>query len=114
MANELRRFVAELDEKLLRNHRQDNELFERLTSLQRSSGLIHGDRPFSPFLRPYFLERSRYEQVRDAAKTLSGCFEKLTAAALRNPEVMERLGLTEKEEIAARLEPGYGSVSVTS
>ena len=106
--------IDRLDAQLLERHRSNNELFEQLTGLQRVTGLLHGDRPLCPFLRPFFLPASRYKAISYAAKQLSRAFEKLTAAALDNAEIMNELGLTEKEEKWARLEPGYRCVSVNS
>lgn len=112
--NELNELVNELDTELLANHRHDGSLFEALTDLQRRSSILHDDRPICPFLRPFFLSRSRYDAVRNAARHLSTAFERLTAVALKNPVIMAELGLTEKEEKWARLEPGYECVSVNS
>jgi hypothetical protein len=47
--------LARLDGQLVDRHSQDTELFERLTALQRESGILHGKRPICPFLRPHFL-----------------------------------------------------------
>ena len=106
--------MGELDRELLREHRFDADLFEELTDLQRRSGIMHGSRPISPFLRPYFLENSKYLAIRRSARVLSGAFDALTAAALEYHELIEMLGLTETEERFARFETGYNSVSVTS
>jgi len=106
--------IEELDRELIANHRFDVELYERLVTLQRELGLLHGDRPICPFLRPYFLGESRYKAIRLSARILSGAFEKLTKAALENAEIMAELALTEKEERWASLEPGYRCVSVNS
>ncbi len=110
----LRNLISELDRILLREYRYDAELFDELTGLQRSSGIMHGDRPICPFLRPYFLESSRYQAIRSAAHVLSGAFDSLTKAALEYHELIETLGMTEAEERFARFDPGYESVAVTS
>lgn len=114
MSTSLDELVAELDRTLMEEHRFDAALFEELTSLQREAGILHGIRPISPFLRPYFLGSSRYESIRRSAHVLSDAFDRLTSAALEYPELTEILGLTEAEERFARFEPGYSSVSVTS
>jgi hypothetical protein len=106
--------VSELDRELMQNHRFDTALFDELTELQLRSGITHGQRPISPFLRPYFLPASTYQAVRAAARTLSGAFESMTKAALEYPELMDVLGMSEKEQRFARFETGYNSVSVTS
>lgn len=114
MAPIMKEIVSDLDRQLLREHRFDTALFAELTEIQKASGIMHGKRPISPFLRPYFLESSRYEAIRRAAHTLTGAFTALTDAALENAELMGLLCLTEAEEKFARFEPGYSEISVTS
>ncbi len=110
----LKEKVADLDRELLREHRYDTALFSELIEIQRASGILHGSRPISPFLRPYFLEASRYAAIKRAARAISSAFEALTDAVLESPELMRRIGLTEAEERFARFDPGYRTVSVTS
>ena len=114
MNRKLNEKVAELDRELLRKHRVDTDLFTKLTEMQRASGIMHGSRPISPFLRPYFLEASRYRAISYAARVVSTAFTVLTEEALENPLLMARLGLTEAEERFARFETGYRAISVTS
>jgi len=114
MDRSLKQIVRELDSHLIREHRHDTELFAELTEIQKASGIMHGSRPISPFLRPYFLEGSRYNAIRKAAHALTGAFTALTLAALESPELMKILNLTEAEERFARFEPGYREISVTS
>ena len=114
MNRSLREIVSDLDSHLLREHRHDTALFTELTEIQKASGIMHGSRPISPFLRPYFLESSRYNAIRKAAHTLTGAFTALTAAALESPDLMKILSLTEAEERFARFDPGYREISVTS
>jgi hypothetical protein len=85
-----------------------------LTAIQRLSDILHGDRPISPFLRPYILAESRYRAIQRAASVLSQAFETLTAAVLDDAGLASILGLTEKEMKFARIEPGYEAVSITS
>lgn len=114
MTPSLETIVSQLDRQLLAEHRYDTELFEELTALQHSSGILHGDRPICPFLRPYFLSGQRYTEIRRAARTLFDAFRSITHAALENDEILAELGVSEKEARWARLEPGYIDVSVTS
>jgi hypothetical protein len=105
--------LSELDDLIVQNHRTDRALFDELTTLQREHGILHDERPICPFLRPYFLGRTTYDRVARAASVLSGAFERLTEAALADPTIARELGLTEKELLWARLEPGYGAVSAS-
>lgn len=104
--------IDKLDADLLESHRFDDRLFEQLNDRQRATGLLHADRPITPFLRPYFLSESRYQEISRAARLLSTAFEKLTRFALVNDQAMKHLGLSEKEAKWARIAPGYDCVSV--
>ena len=114
MPASIKELISRLDCELIDNHRFDLDLFDELSQTQHESGILHGDRAISPFLRPYFLERSRYDEIRRAARSLSGTFETITNAALQYDEIMSELGVSEKEARWARLEPGYSGVSVNS
>ena len=108
------RLIRELDASLISAHRYDSALFDELTEMQRSSGILHGNRPISPFLRPFFLKQSLYEEIRTAAAALSAAFDAVTRTALEQKELSDLLGLTEKELRFANLDPGYKGVSITS
>jgi hypothetical protein len=114
MRESLEKLVQNLDEKLLEKYRFDTGLFRRLSEIQRQSGIMHDDRPICPFLRPHFFARSHYEAVARAAENLHLAFERMTEAALENPQIMAELVLTEKEERMARIEPGYPGLCVSS
>jgi hypothetical protein len=114
MSESLLNLISELDHELLREHRLDTDLFGKLAAIQESSGILHGTRAICPFLRPYFLARSRYDAINSAANLLSRAFASVTAAALEYDEIMSVLGMSEKEARWARLEPGYLDVSVNS
>ncbi|MBV9216319.1 MAG: hypothetical protein JO053_09090 [Acidobacteria bacterium] len=106
--------VDDLDRKLVHEHEHDTSLFDRLTEKQRQTGILHGKRPICRFLRPYFLPETRYREIKDAAWTLYGAFGEVTAAALRDNAIADELGLLEAELRAARIDPGYQDISITS
>jgi hypothetical protein len=114
MNERLEKLVERLDEKLLEKYRFDTRLFDVLSEIQKQTGILHDERPICPFLRPHFFPRSRYEAIKRAAENLHLAFERMTEAALRNAEIMAELGLTEKEERMARLNPGYRNLCVSS
>ncbi|HMS09261.1 MAG TPA: hypothetical protein PKE66_07245, partial [Pyrinomonadaceae bacterium] len=114
MNDELKRSIRGLDEELVRNHRNDRELFGRLSELQKELGLLHGDRPICPFLRPFFLSRELYSEISRAARALSGAFAQVALAALEEPAIAKLLRISEKEMTWARLDPGYSGVTVNS
>lgn len=110
----VKQLINELDRRLLGSHKSDLDLFDRLTAQQLAGGILHGSRPICPFLRPFFLEGSRYREITTAASHVSSALNTVTRAALADDEILRQLGVTEKEARWARLDPGYAHVSVTS
>jgi len=106
--------VQGLDEQILNDPSFGPEQFSQFVKLQRELGLVHGDRPTCPFLRPQFLGRKQYESIRAAAETLAFSFEKLAVQALDNAALSDELGLSETEINLARIDPGYSRVCVSS
>ena len=106
--------VQSLDRQILGDPAMNSELFDRLLAQQRELGLLHGDRPTCPFLRPHILSRSQYDEIAAASETIAGAFEKLVARALNDDVLMSELGLTSAEEKMARIDPGYRRLCVTS
>jgi hypothetical protein len=103
-----------LDQRISNDPHVGPELFARLFAAQRALGLVHGERPFSPFLRPYLLTRALYEEIARAAETLALAFERLAARALVDDSLLAELSLTENETRMARIDPGYPRLCVTS
>lgn len=114
MNNDLSDIVAGLDATIIENHRFDHQLFEKLNESQRELGLLSGDRPFSPFLRPKLMTRSMYDRISRASEVLASAFDLMTMAALGSSEIMAELCLTETEERYARMDPGYPGVCNSS
>lgn len=106
--------VKELDERILNDPTLGRDLFDELIAAQRELGLVFGNRPTCPFLRPHIITRSQYDQVTQAATTIAQAFEKLVAHALINEELLKVLGLTDAEERMARIDPGYSRLCVSS
>ena len=89
-------------------------MLDELRVAQRELGLLHGERPTCPFLRPHILSRSQYEAIKYAAQTLAGAFEKIAVAALADETLLCLLDMTPHEEQAARIDPGYARLCVSS
>ena len=106
--------TGELDRLIVADTSLSPALFEQLRSAQRDLGLLHGDRPTCPFLRPHILSRSQYETIKHAAETLAGAFEKIAFAALKDDALLTLLNVTPVEAEAARIEPGYSRLCVSS
>jgi glutathionylspermidine synthase len=110
----LSRIIKDLDERILGDSNLTPDLFAELIAAQRELGLVFGDRPTCPFLRPHIITRSRYEDIAQAARTIAHAFDKLVRQALVDEELMKIFGLTEAEERMARIDPGYSRLCVTS
>jgi uncharacterized circularly permuted ATP-grasp superfamily protein len=106
--------LKELDEHILQDPALVPALFDRLTARQRELGLVFGDRPTCPFLRPHIISRSQYDEVARAAQTVAAAVENLVAHALVDDELLATLGLTERELQMARIDPGYSRLCVSS
>lgn len=106
--------IRKLDRSIVADATLGPALFERLRVSQRELGLVHGDRPTCPFLRPHILPRAQYEAVKRAAETLAGALEKIAVAALSDGALLALLDLTPAQAEAARIEPGYSRLCVSS
>ena len=106
--------LKELDDCIVRNVELNETVFAQLTSLQRQLGLVFGDRPTCPFLRPHIITRTQYDEVARAAGTVSGAIEKVVERALTDDELLRQLDLTAREKQMARIDPGYSRLCVTS
>jgi uncharacterized circularly permuted ATP-grasp superfamily protein len=106
--------VKELDERILTDPTLGRDFFDELIAAQRELGLVFGNRPTCPFLRPHIVTRSQYAEVTQAAATIAQAFEKLVARALIDQELLKVFGLTDAEEKMARIDPGYSRLCVTS
>lgn len=106
--------LKELDERILRDPNLTPDLFAELIAAQHELGLVFGDRPTCPFLRPHIITRSLYEDISQAARTIAGAFDKLVQQALVDEELLKIFRLTEAEECLARIDPGYSRLCVTS
>lgn len=106
--------IRELDERILNDPTLVQSLFDQLIAAQRELGLVFGDRPTCPFLRPHIIARSQYAEVTQAATTIARAFETLVDHALSNEELFKVFDLTAAEEKMARIDPGYSRLCVTS
>ena len=106
--------IKQLDHLIVGDTTLGPALFEQLRVAQRELGLLQGDRATCPFLRPHIMSRTQYEIVKRAAETLAGAFEKIATAALTDQALLIFLDVTPAEEEAARIEPGYTRLCVSS
>lgn len=114
MSEKVRQIVDELNREVSEKYRKDTELFKKLIKAQRDLGLLFGERPTCPFLRPHLMARRRYDRIAHAAETIAEACELLAEAALENDELMDVLDLTEMEKKLVRIDPGYKNLCVSS
>lgn len=110
----LREAIDELDRRILADPENTPERFARMKEAQRDGGLLHGDRPICPFLRPIFLTRSEYRSVARAAEVVASAMERLVRVALEDPAILAELGLTPREIAMSRIDPGYRHSGLTT
>lgn len=106
--------VRDLDERILNDPTLVPSVFESLIAAQRQLGLVFGERPTCPFLRPHIIARSQYDEVAGAANTIALAVEKLVDRALLDDELLAEFDLTEPEMRMARIDPGYSRLCVSS
>lgn len=76
--------------------------------------LIFGGRRLSPYLRPHFVTEEDFERVRSVCETVWGAIQKVKDAAVKDPSLLDELGLTEIERELVSIDPGYAAVSPTA
>jgi hypothetical protein len=114
MTESLLNLTRSLDTRILNDPAIGPDLFAELLLSQHELGLLHDDRPTSPFLRPHILGRAQYSTIGAAAEIIAGAFEKLVTKALDSPQLLAELGLTPAEERMALIDPGYSRLCVSS
>src|SRR5690349_16818484 len=105
--------IRALDHRILVDPLNTPERFAAMTEAQRAGGLLHGDRPICPFLRPHVIRRSAYEEIARVATAVYGALERLVEAALADDAILAELGVTADEAAMARIDPGYARACVT-
>ena len=107
------RAIAEFHELLASDEGLNAELFARLKGAMRARRLLYGDREIGVSLRPHLLDAAQYARLAHASEALAAAFEKLSAAFVAEPSLMEGVGMSERETRLALVEPGYRCPSVT-
>ena len=81
--------------------------------LERSK-LIFGGRRLSPYLRPHFVREEDFARIVRVCETIWNAIEKVKDEAVRNPQLLDELGLTPIERELVTIDPGYRAVSPTA
>lgn len=108
------RVIAEYDQMLKADDSLTAPFFAELQAQMRARRLCYGERPLGVALRPHILTGGQYQKLTHAAETLAGAFNKITAALVAEPELMNLVGLLENERRLALVEPGFVSSAVTT
>ena len=99
---------------LIRPEEMSASFFEGFAREMRAARLTFGDRVHSPFLRPLFITEQDEERVRKFAETIAVLGERVVAAAMEQPSLLDELGLRDDERRLVALDPGYGRASTAS
>ena len=89
-------------------------IFENLRAAMRDKLLVYGDRPIGVALRPHFLERKQFDLLAKRAELVASALERVAAAAVESPAVMDEIGLTPLEAKLALIDPGFSGSAITS
>jgi hypothetical protein len=88
--------------------------FAGLSARMRAERLTFGDRVHCPFMRPLFLTDDDERRVREFAETLAVLGERVVAAAMAEPALLDELGIRPDERRLIDFEPGYRRASTSS
>jgi hypothetical protein len=88
--------------------------FAGLSARMRAERLTFGDRVHCPFMRPLFLTDDDERRVREFAETLAVLGERVVAAAMAEPSLLDELGVRPDERRLIDIEPGYRRASTSS
>ena len=74
-------------------------VFEKLRTAMRKKRLLYGERPIGVALRPHLLHHEQFQRLSQAAQRVTSALEKVAAAVVQDPKLMDELGLTEASAI---------------
>lgn len=106
--------VAEFHHWLAADESLTAELFARLRAEMSAYRLLYGERELGVALRPHFLTRGQYDALARAARAVAGAFDKVAAALLADPSLIDLIGLSEAERRLALAPPGFSGPAVTA
>jgi hypothetical protein len=108
------KLISEYHELLANDESLTAELFARLKSRMNAARLLYGQRELGVSLRPHFLTRRQYNLLLDRSQILAGAFDKIAAAMLACPALMDRVGMRERERQLAMIHPGYDRPAINT
>ncbi len=75
---------------------------------------VFGGRILSPYLRPHFVTREEWAQIKNSCELVWGAIEKVGQFAPQDALMLEQLQMTEGERRLLSYDPGYAKVSVSA
>jgi uncharacterized circularly permuted ATP-grasp superfamily protein len=106
--------IAEYHERLATDETLTFATFEKLRSGMRKNRLLYGERPIGIALRPHLLHHKQFQRLSQTAQSVTSALEKVAAAVVQRPDLMEELGLTESERRMALVDPGFSTAGITT
>jgi hypothetical protein len=108
------RAIAEFHDLLAADKALSPAVFEKLRGAMRRNRLLYGERPIGIALRPHLLHEKQFRALTHTAERLASALEKVATAAVRSPELMNQLGLTDAERKLALVDPGFPTAGITT
>jgi hypothetical protein len=108
------RAIAEYHQLLAADEDLSPAVFEKLRSGMRKKRLLYGDRPIGIALRPHLLDQKQFGALIFSAERVTSALEKIAAAVVQDPKLMDELGLTEAERKMALVDPGFSTAGITT
>jgi glutathionylspermidine synthase len=106
--------IAEYHSLLATDETLDPEFFSHLKERMKANLLSYGERALGVALRPHLLMRAQYDRLAEASQILAGAFDKVAAAMLADPPLLDHVGLLEREQSLALIDPGFSFPAVTT
>ena len=114
MQNLRERAITEYHDLLAADRTLVPATFEKLHSAMRKKRLLYGERPIGIALRPHLLDQKKFGALTVAAERVASALEKIAAAVVQNPKLMDELGMTEAERRMALVDPGFSTAGVNT
>jgi glutathionylspermidine synthase len=106
--------IAEYHDMLSADESLTPQFFARLKAWMSAHRLVYGERGLCVALRPYLLTRAQYDRLAQASQVLAGAFNKVAAALVATPALMDRVGLRQRERELALVDPGFAHPTITA
>src|SRR6266567_4236996 len=91
------RAIAQYHNLLLCDETLTAAMFEKLRTAMRKNRLLYGERPIGIALRPHLLDQKQFHALTVSAERVTSALEKVAAAVVQDPDLMDDLGLTDAE-----------------